>query len=76
MDTGGTKDIVVDEETGLLSSNAGELGDDIGRLQADVALRQRRGRNARVKVEQTFESGVVIDRIERLYRELEGRHRR
>jgi glycogen(starch) synthase len=76
MDTGGTTDIVVDGETGLLSSDAAELGDDVARLQADAELRQRLGRNARLKMEQTFASGVVIDRMEQLYRELEGRHRR
>lgn len=76
MDTGGTKDIVIDEVTGLLSTSAGELGEDIGRLQVDEPLRHRLGRGARLRVEQTFDSAVVIDRIERLYRELEGRHQR
>jgi glycosyltransferase involved in cell wall biosynthesis len=75
MDTGGTKDIIVDEGSGLLSANADELGDDIARLQADEPLRRRLGHSARLRVEQCFASGVVIDRIERLYRELEGRHR-
>ena len=66
MDTGGTKDIVVNEESGLLSADADELGADIARLQTDEALRRRLGRNARLRVEQTFSSGVVIERMERL----------
>ena len=35
MDTGGTRDIVVDETTGLVSTAVDELGGDIARLRSD-----------------------------------------
>jgi glycosyltransferase involved in cell wall biosynthesis len=70
MDTGGTKDIVVDEETGLLSSTAEELGDDVARLRRDEALRARLGDAARKRIERRFDSTIVTRRVEELYTEL------
>ena len=72
MDTGGTGDIVVHEETGLLSASAEELGDDVARLRNDEALRARLGEAARERVARTFETAVVVGRMEQLYRELTG----
>ena len=74
MDTGGTADIVRDEETGLLSRTAEELGEDLARLRGDAALRTRLGDAARQRAAREFDSPTVIDRIERLYGELLGRH--
>jgi phosphatidylinositol alpha-1,6-mannosyltransferase len=70
MDTGGTSDIVVHEETGLLSRSAEALGDDVARLRHDAPLRARLGEAARRKVERTFDTAVVVGRMEQLYREL------
>src|SRR6185503_15165415 len=51
MNTGGTPDIVVDEQTGLLSATPGELADDIRRLRHDPELRARLGTAAKVHAE-------------------------
>lgn len=72
METGGTGDIVVHEETGLLSHSANELGDHVARLIGDRALADRLGAGARVHAERRFAADVVIGQIERLYRELLG----
>ena len=70
MDTGGTRDIIADEVTGLLSRNVPELTEDVARLAADAALRRRLGEAARRHVEATFDAGGVVDRIEALYVDL------
>ncbi len=70
MDTGGTRDIIEPEQTGLLSVTPGQLARDVGRLVSDSGLRARLGAAARVHVDATFESTRVVDRVERLYREL------
>jgi glycosyltransferase involved in cell wall biosynthesis len=72
MDTGGTKDIIIHEETGLLARTAEELGDAVARLRHDDGLRGRLGEAARRRVERTFDSTVVIRQIEDLYGELRG----
>jgi len=73
MDTGGTRDIIQDDVTGLLSTSAAELGDDVARLAADDALRQRLGAAARAAIARTFAAPVVVSRMEALYRELIAR---
>jgi glycosyltransferase involved in cell wall biosynthesis len=70
MNTGGTPDIVVHGESGLLSSSFEELADDVRRLREDEALRRRLGDGARRHVLERFDTSVVIPRIERLYRDL------
>lgn len=70
MDTGGTRDIISDEETGLLSTSAEELGDDVARLRRDPALRARLGNAARLRMEHRFDAAVVVGQMERLYRDL------
>jgi glycogen synthase len=70
MDTGGTRDIVVDEETGLLSTTARELARDVRRLREDEPLRLRLGKAAAARAARLFETSVIIDRIEMLYRDL------
>jgi glycogen synthase len=67
MDTGGTADIMLDEETGLLSASSVELAADVERLAADAGLRARLGRAARARAESLFDVPVVLDRMERLY---------
>jgi glycosyltransferase involved in cell wall biosynthesis len=72
MDTGGTRDIVEPEVTGLLSSTPEGLADDVRRLRHDPALRERLGRAAAQRIDQEFDANVVISRMERLYRDLAG----
>jgi glycosyltransferase involved in cell wall biosynthesis len=75
MDTGGTRDIIIDEQTGLLSATPDELADDVRRLRADAGLRARLGGAARVHAEERFDAPAVVARIEALYVELTGGHR-
>lgn len=70
MDTGGTADIVVHGQTGLLGRSADELGDGLARLIADRELAARFGEAARRHAEERFSADVVIEQVERLYREL------
>jgi len=70
MDTGGTPDIIVDEQTGLLSHTPGELAADVRRLREDGELRARLGAAARVHVERRFDAHAVVGRIEALYTDL------
>jgi glycosyltransferase involved in cell wall biosynthesis len=70
MDTGGTRDIIEPNITGLLSASPDGLAEDIRRLRADDALRRRLGEAARRKVEREFDAAAVVARIEALYEEL------
>jgi len=70
MDTGGTSDIVVHDETGLLSHSSKELAADVGRLVNDRALRDRLSAAARARAESLFDAPIVMTRIERLYESL------
>lgn len=72
MNTGGTGDIVVDEQTGLLSSTPEELADDVRRLRSDAELRTRLGAAARRLAESRFDAPKVVARIEQLYLDLVG----
>lgn len=53
---GGIPELVAEGETGLLfeAGNAEELGECLGRLMGDPALRQRMGRAARARAEREF----------------------
>jgi glycogen synthase len=73
MDTGGTRDIVEHDVTGLLSASPEGLAADVRRLRQDAALRQRLGQAATIKVEREFDAAAVVARIERLYEELARR---
>jgi glycosyltransferase involved in cell wall biosynthesis len=70
MDTGGTRDIIDHEVTGLLSRTPDELARDVKRLREDPALRQRLGDAARGKIEREFDADAVVRRVEALYDEL------
>lgn len=72
MNSGGTCDIVIHEQTGLLSRSVGELGWHIAVLRHDTELRARLGAAARRRVEQTFDTPVVVDQVEALYERLHG----
>jgi glycosyltransferase involved in cell wall biosynthesis len=70
MDTGGTRDIVEHDVTGLLSNAPEGLAADVRRLRQDAALRVRLGEAAKRKVEREFDAAAVVARIEALYMEL------
>lgn len=76
MNTGGTSDIIVDEETGLLSGSVTELAFHVARLAGDAALRQRLSAAAGKRAESHFDVPVVLNRMEQLYRDVIARHRR
>jgi glycogen(starch) synthase len=67
MDTGGTRDIVQHERTGLLSADAAGLSRDVSRLMADPALAARLGEGARAHVERSFDAAAVVGRVEQIY---------
>ena len=70
MNTGGTSDVIADEETGLLSSSPVELAEDVARLATDSALRERLGTAAGRRAERNFDLPILVGRHERLYGEL------
>ncbi len=70
MSTGGTPDIVVHGETGLLSNSPADLAADVRTLRDDERLRARLGEAARQYVEARFDAVAVVERIERLYVDL------
>jgi hypothetical protein len=70
MDTGGTRDIIEPDVTGLLSTSPKGLAADVRRLRNDAALRERLGSAARAKVEREFDADVVVARVHALYEEL------
>ena len=76
MDTGGTRDIIEHDVTGLLSASFEGLAADVRRLRQDAALRQRLAEAARRKIEREFNAGAVVARVETLYRDLMGPSRR
>ena len=70
MNTGGTPDIVIDRQTGLLSSSFEELARDIRQLRGDPELRTRLGAAARTHAETHFDTSVVLPRVEQLYQDV------
>jgi glycosyltransferase involved in cell wall biosynthesis len=76
MDTGGTRDIIDHDVTGLLSATPEGLAGDVRRLRQDAALRQRLGIAARRKIERDFDAAAVVPRVEALYKDLVERRRR
>jgi glycogen synthase len=74
MDTGGTRDIVIHDRTGLLSSSPEALGDDVARLVGDAGLARRLGDAARAHIEEHFSAERVVARVESVYREVVGGH--
>jgi glycogen synthase len=67
MNTGGTPDVVIDGETGLLSSSPAELAEDIARLASNTALRERVGAAAGRRAESLFDVPIIVSRMEQLY---------
>jgi glycosyltransferase involved in cell wall biosynthesis len=71
-DVPGNKDVIRDGWNGALveARNPGELAKKIDALLGDVRLRARLGAEARRDVEQNYNSGVVLDSILNVYREV------
>jgi glycosyltransferase involved in cell wall biosynthesis len=69
---GGTPELVVDRETGLLveRGDVAGLASAIETLLADEALRARLGAQARAHVEDRFSADRSLDRLLALYREV------
>jgi len=70
MDTGGTRDIIEHERTGLLSSTAEGLATDLSRLLGDPALASRLGAGAQVHVTSAFDAPAVVSKIEAVYQDV------
>lgn len=72
MDTGGTRDIVINGETGLLSADVGGLAHDAARIAGDRDLAGRLARAASAHVERTFDAASVLTRVEAVYDSVRG----
>jgi glycosyltransferase involved in cell wall biosynthesis len=68
--TGGTPEMIVEDETGLLvpPKDAQSLADAIALLAGDSSLRTRMGAAGRKRVEALFSLNLMTDKIEDLYR--------
>jgi glycosyltransferase involved in cell wall biosynthesis len=69
MDTGGTREIVGAGEAGLVVADAAALGDAVGRLAGDAALRRRVSEAARARAA-AFAPETLVPRYEAAYRRL------
>ncbi len=71
-DVGGTPEVVLDGQTGLLipSNNSAALADAMHRILSDPALGLRLGRNGRLFVERNFDVRFQVERTMALYRDL------
>ena len=74
MDTGGTRDIVEPDVTGLLSASPDGLAADVRRLRQDAALRRRLGDAAAIKVERDFDAAAVVARSRASLRGADAAH--
>jgi glycogen(starch) synthase len=68
--TGGTPDIIIDGETGLLADTPAGLGPALAALLADLPRRDRMAAAAPRHIAAAFAERVVVPRVEALYREV------
>jgi glycosyltransferase involved in cell wall biosynthesis len=66
--TGGTAEIVVDGESGLLGRGVAELGRALRRVLDDSSLARRLREGARRRAVSVFSENAVIPQVEALYR--------
>ena len=71
MDTGGTREILVDGTSGRLVSEAASLGDAVAGIAGDPVLRERLAEGARDRA-RAFAPEVLVPRYEDVYRRLAG----
>lgn len=69
MDTGGTSELIENEISGLLAGSVEELGDALGRIVHDSAVRSRLAEGAGQR-SRAFSPEALIPRYEALYRGL------
>ena len=70
METGGTGDILTNNETALLSRSATQFDRDVSRLASDPTLRRRLGTAAALTTEARFGLSTVAGRVAALYSDL------
>ncbi len=70
MVTGGTRDILRQEQTGLLSEDPEQFSRDLARLAGSEARRAELGAAARRDVHARFAVASVVDQVEHVYRSL------
>lgn len=72
---GGTNEVVVDEESGLLvpPGDAEALAAALRRLLGDRPLRESLAENARSRVEERFTPAAMVHRVEQIYEQLLAR---
>jgi glycogen(starch) synthase len=70
MDTGGTRDILHHNETGLVADSPDGFARDLARLAGDAALRRHLGTAAAAHVRTHFEASHVAARVDALYRQV------
>jgi glycosyltransferase involved in cell wall biosynthesis len=66
--TGGTEEIVIDGESGLLGRSVEELGRAVRRVLGDPSLTLRLREGARRRADAAFSERIVVPRLEALYR--------
>ena len=71
MDTGGSREIVLDETSGLLVKDAAQLGEAVARIAGDDALRARLAEGARARAA-AFAPEALVPRYEDVYRRLQA----
>ena len=67
MDTGGTSELIENEQSGLLARTVEELGDALGRIVHESSVRSRLKEGAILRA-RAFSPEVLIPRYEALYR--------
>jgi glycosyltransferase involved in cell wall biosynthesis len=70
MDTGGTREILEDGESGLVVGGAGDLAEAVSRLAADEGLRRRLREGGRARAA-AFAPEALVPRYEAVYRRLQ-----
>lgn len=68
MNTGGTRDILTHNVTGLVAETADGFAQELARLAGDPALRLQLGAAAAAHVRDKFEASQVAARVEAVYR--------
>ncbi len=66
--TGGTDEIVLDGESGLVGRNVAELAEALARVSADEGLESRLREGAMRRAQEHFSAAAVLPRVEELYR--------
>ncbi len=65
--TGGSNEIVVHEESGLIGRNVEEMGSALARVLTEDGLSTRLRQGARQRANEHFSQDVVLPRVEEVY---------